>query len=1754
MVDLVPSNTPESQELGQSEDTIYPAGFLDSLNSSFVFNDPASKTPMKTIKQRNTDALTYALPNLLLGAFTEIAESLPGIDEKDVSEFVKSSTPDGIYQHFLENKEGAKTAGAIVTSIAPILGVTKIMKSEKIFNKFKSILGERAATTLLPSRVSMMDRVAKIREEAALLASKQQIAFSAMAEPAIANKIKKEVLHEVFDTLKIGVATDLGIYTLLNESDFFFPDELTAIETAAFYGVPNLAIAGVGGAFMRYKIKNALRDVGGIAAKARNPADLPINEIFSRPENRSILTTVYAAQRGIKETEFAKAAGDEVLSKNLNSQSQELNRLIIEQTQLMAKDSPIPGVSKQFDIAENEINTVNAALRDDYSTLSNVMSIEKYDGKNLQGFLKGVEDKKVSLDKQIVKAYNEVQKGILGTPKYGQLVQKHADLIAQKKTLDEIGFVKLNRDGSMSIASNVKESFNDIATGQVKKTLQINLKPTLARSKVGDIVEIEDKVLGSTSYAAKFESKVGVDYATTGENLKVVFPETVMVKQIAGKKVNKFEGLSFKGKTAAQASMRHAVKELSNPVKEIKPITVTSDMHHLELDGVLELAENLGRDNPRLQNALKLDAEQFKSLDEVEFASITSKYREWVQQRNLMGGIATGKVKLPDAQKPTLEDLIISLNLPNSGTTGPHPLTKLFDDLYITQVDELSEVFPTLESLKNTLHKSVVPQGDIAGKFIAPSELSLRGSQLKTFAEDRKPVLLMTQAPYINPLQREELTSEAMRQRMIFMDGMKNAGQEGAPLITAMTEAAMRDPDRWNVARQIEGLIDSSQVRGDRFTQTMSGLSNQPAIVAVDAIRNEQDNLWRSYAASRFEPHNKTFNRLLSNDHVGDLNSFAILNNQQGLGWRALPDFEPVMKDGKLIGYKVPLEEHAFNKTLFSQIYKDQEIPETVYMPNPALKQGDKYEPMVISPLAAESALAFNQISQDVLSHINHLRKQSGKPPIPRKPFHLPPKNLQGKELIYLINKDTGQLHTVKAGNTSVQVKNLADEEIMAAKKQGTDLFIATETEIANYKMLQLDAFESMVDYSSTFAQTGKAKGTSFGQIIETGPEVVTRMQETLINQYNTVSKVSSQMIFEPQFRLAAFSAKTAVAQFSKKPFAKTNQLAGIPSTATKKGTTIWDQWMNRALGQKSGNKEQGIGKFYGSVEDVYDKLIQKAWDEKLAFFKGGQTQQQAQSGFDALDKATSGYNPFKDSVEFLENTMRVKPPHTMLKHASKLNNLVGLTMLRMFEIGLGLVNLGTLPTLIPPVAKALARQPGESVKDWKAANAAWSSTITDESVIWNPTRAFTSGMHYMFSTDKAVSAARNKMLDAAGKKGHLWQETVERLQLFTAPAEGYHEKMIKHYAEMSSMFVDKTEKLSRSISYGTFYNMGKQNLKLGDDAAMDFAHHMANRVIGDFRPNVRPQIFQGATGMPFGLFTTFAWNYLQRVFGYLEKGQFKSFANQMGLQASFFGAKSLPGFNQYVEHFTSNYDGTENLVDRMQNSFGSDFTDAFLFGTVGSLTGLATYTRTDIVLPGSNFKYADSVLDFAAATSFVKQTFGGIGEIAGSLKANQGFNGQQLTEIASRTFPVRSVRGWFDIAAGQTTDRRGQVIDSNSRQALDVFSRVSSIRTARNQKIIEEFARQRSQQMKQSEVRSESRKALRSAFRSGKLDGDFINKLAEDYIRSGGEPAGFSGFLRDQALTGLIDKAYLRALEISKQQSKQKDHMRLMDIISDEN
>jgi hypothetical protein len=297
---------------------------------------------------------------------------------------------------------------------------------------------------------------------------------------------------------------------------------------------------------------------------------------------------------------------------------------------------------------------------------------------------------------------------------------------------------------------------------------------------------------------------------------------------------------------------------------------------------------------------------------------------------------------------------------------------------------------------------------------------------------------------------------------------------------------------------------------------------------------------------------------------------------------------------------------------------------------------------------------------------------------------------------------------------------------------------------------------------------------------------------------------------------------------------------------------------------------------------------------------------------------------------------------------------------------------------------------------------------------------------------------------------------------------------------------------------------------------------------------------------MPLGLFTTYMWNYMSRLYGYVENKQIRAFVTQYGMQTALFGAKTVPGFTQYNEWFASNYDGSVNPVDNIQQRFGPAATDWFIYGSLSTLPkyaayaangfndysnsgdGIALYTRGD-----ANVQRIPGLwsVQHTPVWNLFAQTFSAIGETVGALRSG-GLSATQTAEIVATHSISRPIRNIIEIALGESVDVRGQVINDDTRSGMSVAARILGLRPFSEQKTSELYFRMRGEELKQTALMQDLRQSTRAAIRGGEVDAESMAHALRQYLRFGGSPNRIGEWIRDNYVAATVSRADRKFIE----------------------
>jgi hypothetical protein len=1178
-------------------------------------------------------------------------------------------------------------------------------------------------------------------------------------------------------------------------------------------------------------------------------------------------------------------------------------------------------------------------------------------------------------------------------------------------------------------------------------------------------------------------------------------------------------------------------------------INIGANDHWLRLDAAAEIAK---RNNTDINNVMTVPDSFTRSragtisVDDLEFASLREKFFEFdrlMRLHEISKSDVAGLLKLKEDQQLNIHDIIRMLNLAEDEAGGFSPIVQLF--LATRKAGSTGEVafdaeFRNLAEVKEAMVRDIAPAR--VGEDLAPN-LRFRGRMLSRPTDEAPLTAVFRERPegYIT---RDEVLESGIAQREALFEKLMRANPGNAPLIATILGVHRANPEAFSQSLRSYELSEGSQFGQGVITQAHFANRENATITALDMLGDLADKEVRQYVEAQIKQHEAVFNKILGRNQEGDLLSYRLFVNAKNEGWD-LADVAAFSEDGKTFFYNLD-QNSAKNKQLWNERFGG-ELPEDALLPAPRTAKTTATEeasPLGVSTLAKETAASITTIDADILRHINFLRQAKGQAQINFRPHHTPPQDVSDKTSIFLVN-NAGKVERMVTGSNAAEALRKSDKEIAALKEQGRTVSQVTEDDMARYFDTLNEVFGRPENFANPRLQTGAGiRGKLQEETLELGQQFLKDQINSQVRMFDSIFKETRALIYEPELNYAR-QAKNASGIVDTKAFG-----AG-PLRARQ---TIWDDYSNRVYQKGKLNAESNIGRAYYWVENLYDTQLNKLFQKKVDAFESlkydkefGTSGQRA--AFKSLEKTLGDYNPFTDMDEFITRTTQIPTPPSLRKHMATLNKVTGFLALRLLDAGMAVINLTSLAATIPPVVRTMTRAANETEEEFARRTAAWGFKATPDAAMWSPSRATVSGIHFMFTPEG------HSVWQEAAKRGLLQQEIAERMAVITAPTQGYLTRQVENAATTLSWLTDKSETLSRGISFMVGYNFARNGLKLESEAAMTFAHNFGNRSIADFRPNNRPQMFQGATGMPLGLFTTFMWNFMQRIGSNVESKQYAALMTQAGMQFGLFGADSLPGAEQFIRTFTDNYDGSVNMVDGMHERFGPDFTEWFMNGTLSTLPkmfgaddGIAVMSRAQIATPLTAGPLAGSI----PALTTIKKVGNTLRETAAMVKSRDGFSASQMAEILARYSLTRSYGNAIEAYQGYATDKLGQVIEADTQSGMGIASRLLGFKPLRANQIAREFARNRGSERRRTRLRGELRQATRAIAREDltpEEKKDAFRQQFNRYNKIGGDPADFGTYLSEQLMAGTVEKAQLEAITAAKNSRRQGEAVRLMEL-----
>lgn len=1660
--------------------------------------------------------LLYGIPSVLAGAADTFGTSLGLLDENAMSNGLDSLGED-FGRYYQTNETGVKVLGDLAAMFIPgMLGVKAIRGGSFVYNALKGVgAGDRMLNAIFTSGKSRQMVMEAVKAHDVYATGSKVGTLDLLDDIVRQGLVRSATLTKVTDGIKEAVAFEAGVFATMNDSQTLYPDEFSALELIAMNSVFPGVFAGVEFSIMKRLARESADSVAKAAYASVNQLGLPLEEVIHRMGARD-LGLVVDSLAALSTKQLAETTSEQVGKTNFNRAMLTFQEAMNTQIKRIMGEAPIKDLTKSAPTGDNNpvVNTVMHAQEVNPYTHLGTISIEPLP----MTFNEVLE--RMALRDDMVKGLNDEIDGLFA--RYDDLdgheLARLEDAHAERTEFEGLSFFIQEVDGTLTPAMSRKNIFQDA--------------PTPITTEV-------DQVANKIFYAAKIPThsaggkarKIGVD---TEYRLNLPGNRTGKLSGVDAGEIIKpsidpiqasFEALTPYQRSAVYHMLGQAITTYGN--RQGKVLSQLTELdHHTTIDAVLE---TIGRYGDEAQD-FKLPG-SMQSLDELELLGLQKKFIEYTRLRDMQN--ANHLIKPSAENQLNHIDIQKMLNLPGSVAAdgSPHPLMELFEATYRNSQKDFKAIFKSVDDVNGAMYE-LVRFPDLLEATATPPRLSLRGSML-SITEDMAPGLVVKKAIDPAAYSRDGLVSAMTFQRTEMLHKMSRADQANATLVQGIFDYFVGNPNTAFV-RDVPSMIQGSQRGKGVFFQQSHVAADNPILSSTIEVMDGAVRTYRAEVGRLWDVHTPVLNRLQAPANRADLENLNLFMHARRQGWDLEADVVPLSEG--LSGFKLAVTRD--NKERWVRLF-DEPMPEDAMMPSPT-KLGGTPKPLGMTATALEGADALRQLGLATQENTNFLRKLAGQGRGNVKEWWVPPKNFSRDEIVFVID-GAGAVRGTIGAPTLAGARRKAEQELAQAPE---NYFIVDRNDVERYLGLTDEAFFPMRDFTDPINQTGKAKGTSVFQVVDTGPEVLKDALGGISRQFESILRRSTSMYFEPQINLAR----------------KMFKASGSPQA--EKGRTVWQQYLGALYDTPGLNPNEITGRAYYAIESIWDD-VWNGLNEKLGLLKRPPHQAPTKGDaklYNSLEAKLGEFNPFTDTVDFLERTHKVKIPSNMKQHMGKLTQFTSLLTLRFMEVGHSVLTLTSLGATLPGVIKAL--QPtADEIASGAAGTARWQTRIqahgvplTEKHAMYSPVRAMATTMHEMFTP------AGNAIWKRASQKGYLDQAIAEQMKTLTNPAAGYVTNLMKKYGRMTTFLSDESEKLARGISFMHGVTIAKQLGMKGDDATFAFAHKLANQTIGNYSPTNRPKIFQGAAGMPLGLFMTFMWNYYQRIFDYAARGQKAALGWQYFSQSAIFGASTVPGFQQFNDFFAASYDGSMNPIDGIANTYGQETADWFLYGTLSNLPklfgapdGVGLYSRGDVT-----FRNVPTLFS-AADSPVVKMIGNGFGAIRETVQmfAQGGATDQQIAEILSTYSTNRFVRNMAQTYTGDVVDKRGQLIGHTPtfedimkgeiKDEMALIARGLGMRTLNEAKKVSAHMRIRATEYTQQYQLMQLRDRARAMARKGALEGEEIEHMLGKYIQYGGRPENYGNWLTNQHMAATVDKSLLKLLDVMDDPTRQYDINRLM-------
>jgi len=758
--------------------------------------------------------------------------------------------------------------------------------------------------------------------------------------------------------------------------------------------------------------------------------------------------------------------------------------------------------------------------------------------------------------------------------------------------------------------------------------------------------------------------------------------------------------------------------------------------------------------------------------------------------------------------------------------------------------------------------------------------------------------------------------------------------------------------------------------------------------------------------------------------------------------------------------------------------------------------QGRDFE--ITTPAVKQAYDEMNSIGRELYAMNSTFRKTIGMPPLSDIGFWMPAFNPRNKYITYVIDKVDGSTKLLY-GNTPAELADaerafastMADRSPKSWKlvRKGQDQQLYNITENRHDPM-----FMSVSDATSLHG------GSSAMASVPTGTNIFSELMNGYEHYIHKAVGQQLELQYSEIMQHIDRISNNAQSLTKGQPVSRIQQAMNVANDAglTVKNTLLGRNNLKEYVGWQ--DAQNGLTTVIEmGLKQIADKMEPILNPAKSVFGRG---KAKTDAEYEALiqDMADRGIpNPFQtmdDAVARQKfNTDKLTQATGMTARTVAIsNNFAATALLKVLELGQPIVNMLSLPIL---TSAAVNRQFAQEYMGAALKGNGQFSTIA----------AMHEGAKFLFNPEY-VNKWRKMGLDLGITKPVL-SEVSEFMQMSRSFNPGLMQKaenlMNSRMVDMLSKPAIWSEQAVREMSFATGIRLAKKAYPdLGDAGVMTFARNFVDTAVGNYSPAQRPTLFQGTIGSAMGLFQTYMVTLAQEIYRGFELKNYKALAKMMLTQASIFGGKSLPGFNEVSnvigEHFSEDhYDFTTGTYKALP----SGVADVILYGMPSSL-GPAVYTRGDIQPRVPNLLGGVQNL---AAVQIAKQTLEAGKALAGAA-GDVGEDGAaiNLLEALSLQSVSRPIARFSELISGHSVTKSGnQIADQQEVWSTQgIMARILATRGIREVKAREAQFQNSMYNAIDVEERKAAAHKLKTHIRSGTLTPDIMEKVQEQYMRTG--------------------------------------------------